>query len=325
MTTNQNIFDTLVGIEGIGTPTDTVNTLNGITDRMVAFLVTDDGGTKAEMWGKVKSQALEFLESELIGGLSTYKDFSSVIDATQKVNISQSEEVYTSDGLSYIGSIVSIHRTPDKTKLMIKGIDFVSDTQFTTSVKVFNLLTGATISSVGKDIIVGANEVLLNIEVPFGFGSGLYYIGFVAPDGTVITPLNEIPKTTYIIQTNGTLRTNANIGINNVVVTESFVNVLCSIEYSYTKIIEDNKELLATAFKYACGAVMLDKVCVSKHADRETLINREANEALATMYRDDAIKFIKNSRNEIYGKINKIGSLKPIENKVQVYSLGSFV
>lgn len=325
MTTNQNIFDSLVGIEGVGTPSDTVNTLNGITDRLILFLTNEDGGTRAEMWSKIKSQSLEFLESQLIGCLSSYKDFQSVIDATEKVNIAQSGDAYITSGADYLGSVISVHRTPDKTKFVVKGMDFVSDTQFTADVKCFNLLTGTTIFTVSKDIIVGANEVDINQEIPFGFGSGLYFIGILAPIGVNVSLLEEQPKTAYMIQDSGTTSSGAVTGINNVKVIDAYVNVLCSIEYSYTKIIEDNKELLATAFKYACAFTMIDRLLASKEADRETLINREAQEALASCYRNDSEQFIKNARNEIYNKLNKVGSMKPIDNKIQIYSMGSFV
>lgn len=327
MTTNQNIFDSLVGIVGVGTPSDTVNTLNGITDNAVAFLTYENGGTKADMFNKIKSQAYELLESELIGGLSTYKDFSSLIDKTNKVNISTQVNpvLYTADGLSYVGCTVQINRTPDKTKTTINGIDFVSDSSFLTNIKIFNLRTGLEEYTAGMAVTAGVNEFVITKELNFNFGSGLYFIGFLPPATAKFSRLTQEGNSAFIVQSSGTILLSIAKGINNVIETIPYFNVLASVEYAYTKIIEDNKELLATAFKYACGAVMLDRICVSKQADKETLINREAQEALALAYREDAIRFIKNARNEIYSKLNKVGSLKPIEKKVQIYSLGSLV
>ena len=331
MTTDITIFDTLVGIDGLTyvlpdvAPSDTVNTLNGITENAVIFLTLENGGTKAAMFAKIKSQAFEFLESELIGGLATYKDFRSVIDETAKTGISTGDDVYISDGLSYLGTTVRINRTPDKTKVVIKGIDFVSDTTFNSMLKVFNLRTGLEEDSRDITVIQGVNEFIINKDLESKFGGGLYYIGFVPISGSTFTGLTQESNGKCIEQKTGTLAVGATVGVNNVVEVEPFINALISIEYSYTAIITEYKELLATAFKYACAAVMLDRVCVSKQADRETLINREANEALAQMYREDAIKYIKNARNEIYAKMNQTGNLKTIEKKVQVNSLGSFV
>lgn len=325
MTTNQNIFDSLVGISGVGTPSDTVNTLNGINDNVINFLTEEDGGTRLQMFDKIKSQAYEFLESQLIGGLSGYKDFSSLIDATRKVNVANYPDSYLSNGLNYVGSVIQINKTPDKTKLIIKGLDFVSDTAFTATVKIFNLRTGLEVHSLGLPVIAGINELIIDKDLDFGFGSGLYFIGFIPIASVIFTELTQHSSGNYIVQKCGNLPITALIGINNVGEISPFFNVICSIEYSYTKIIEDNKELLATAFKYACGFAMLERVMVSKEADRETLINREAQETLASCYREDAIQFIKNARNEIYGKLNGLGNLKDISVKPQVYTMGSLV
>ena len=70
---------------------------------------------------------------------------------------------------------------------------------------------------------------------------------------------------------------------------------------------------------------MAHRINISKLADKETLVNTTGMNDLEISYREESLEFIKDARNEIYSKLNKVGSLKPIEKKVQIYSLGSFV
>lgn len=323
MTTNQNIFDSLVGISGVGTPVQTVNAL--VTDEVITHLVGNS--VRANWWNEIKIMGFDILESNLIGSFKkVQKDFTSVIDATTKVNVSNTFESYTANGLSYVGCVVQVNRTPDKTKLSIKGIDFVSDRAFATNIKVFNLRSGLEVHTAPLAVTLGLNEFVINKDLDFGFGSGLYFIGFLPVSGAVFSKLNQEGNTNYIIQKSGALLTTAFIGVNNVVEIKPYFNVLCNIEYSYTKIIEDNKDKLATAFKYACASKILETLInLNKSASRETLINRIGAENLIEAYMKDCEKFVNNVSGDIFFSLIKTGNLKDTTQKSQMYSLGSFV
>jgi hypothetical protein len=324
MTTNQNIFDSLIGIKGVGTPADTVNTLNGIDDESVAFLTFANQSTTAVMFDKVKSQAYELLELEFIRQIPKNKSFSSLISSTTKVGISLSSETYTALVNNYAGCVVQVNKIPDKTKITIKGLDFVSDTAFATNLKVFNLLTGIELYSSAINVQAGINELSVNQSFNFTFGSGLYFIGFLPSIGAEFKELLGDGSTNVITVTPSVLPVALPVNHNNTSEIKSVFNVIASVDYSYSKIIEDNKELFATPFKYACGAVMLEWILSSKKASRETLINREGMEALATCYRADAVRFIENVSSEVIGKIVATGNVKESAKKLNINSLGSF-
>jgi hypothetical protein len=265
------------------------------------------------------------LETELIRQVPKTKGFYSVISETEKVDILTSTDNYMSDGLSYVGCMIQINKTPDKTKLVVKGIDFVCDRAIATSIKIFNLRSGLEVFTAPMAVTAGINEILINKDLALNFGSGLYFIGFLPTSGAVFTRITQEGTTDYITQKSGYLPIASLIGVNNVVEVEPYFNVLVSIEYFFNKVIEDNKELLATAFKYACGAIMMDWVDGSKEADRETLVNREGTANYAKAYRDDAVRFIESAGSNILSNMNKAGTIKPTAKIEQRYSLGSFV
>ena len=295
-----------VGIEGCGAATpasgEYVNSLPGITSFMVGKIADKEQVTYLEVWNDVQDRALKKFTSAVISTFKNKKQLK-IKTVSQTVDLGRiiDNTTPTAAAAQYRGFTVELTFDSNLSNLQsslqvisLQSVAIWSDVSTTTTLKVVDLDTGATLHSESVTLAIGWNTV----SISEAFDAYRIFVGFDATD--VSSPLLNIqPYVAIGCQTcawniyggdctamvNGAISADTSDLITLDKGQSTYgVSGVFSIQCRYDWLICSNIDMFTLAWQYCLGAELMIERIYSDRINRFTGIDLEKAKELRTEF-----------------------------------------
>ncbi len=153
-----------------------VNILPGINTELVDKIATSEQINFLGVWNNVKQRSFLRLKNDVVMKIQERMDFNDVIFQTKNLMPLTPSNTTVSSGAEYRGVYIKIPTTK-YAEYYIDILQVYSDAIVTTVMKVFDVNDGKELYSLGVNLVVGLNTILVNQYFPLRYGNLELFIG----------------------------------------------------------------------------------------------------------------------------------------------------
>ncbi|MES2731723.1 MAG: hypothetical protein V4714_08245 [Bacteroidota bacterium] len=172
-------FTSYIGLKGCGAVAPTsglyINSLPGISTELADKIANADQVSFAGVWSDVQTIAKGQILNDIVNGLSEKINFHEVAYQTKRPRPSRTKETIPASA-DYRGVLIE---APESrySQIRIKSLFVFSATAGSVSLKAWNIWDGSEVLAQTVTLVVGLNEVPLDLEIDLSFSENSVFIG----------------------------------------------------------------------------------------------------------------------------------------------------
>lgn len=272
-------LENYIGLLDVTTPTSGryVNELQGIDTTKFGLVRKEEEATVLSAWNKVESRAIRRFEKSLMTwAMKFYKNYSYVNNAVTG-HYDNNNQASTNSNLT--GWFFDSSGYYKNLKLVIPWIDLYSDASVSSSIYVYNTVTGDLLDTITHSFTVGINRVVIRKEYPVWKYPKLFICYDESEISTIKT--NDMTWGSGIsVVTKTVPKSISKVSANLTGVSGQGLVVAFNMECSLDNFICQRISLFEEAYIYALGIEFCQEVLFSERISSYTLLNRDDAVAL---------------------------------------------
>jgi hypothetical protein len=189
-----NCFDTHVGLKGCSTVAPKsgifVNQLPGLSSELADHLANSEQVTFSGVWKDVLTIAKQNFLNDMVNGLSESINFHQIVYQTKRPRPARTKLTIPAFA-EYRGILIE---APESrySQIRIKSLFVYSATIQTITIKAWNVWDGSQIYTKDVDVVLGFNEIALDIAIDLTFSENSIFIGVDSSTLDTVEFLQEI-------------------------------------------------------------------------------------------------------------------------------------
>ena len=285
-------LENYIGLFEVTTPNSGryVNELAGIDTTKFGLVRKEEEATVLSAWNKVESRAIRRFEKSLMTWAMKYYKHYSYINNAVTGYYDQNNTATT--GANYTGWFFDSSGYYKNLKLVIPWIDLYSTGAVSSTIKIFNAVTGDEIDSITHSFVAGINRVTIRKEYPVWKYPKL----FIAYDESEVSTIkaDDMGWGSGISVVAKTVSKSASIVSANLSgVSGQGLVVAFNMECSLDNYICQRLSLFEEAYLYALGIEFCQEVIFSDRISSYTLLDRDDAKELRTQLTEDYDSILK--------------------------------